>query len=309
MELRHLRYFVAVAEELHFTRAAERLHIGQPPLSQQIQALEAELGARLLERSKRRVALTPVGERFLKRAHAILAAAEAAVDEARRAARGEAGELRIGFTSSLPFTDFLPGLLRDYREHFPDVTLVLRELFTTDQLAALAAGQLDVGLVRFAGHALPDGVAVKEIRRDPLRIVMPAAHPLAGRASLRFEELRGEGFICYPGDVGTGLTALLRQLCMAAGFEPRVVQEAREAATQIGLVAAGMGLALLPSPLECVAIEGVRYMPLDDPLAYLSLSLATRLGTPSPLLAGFLSRLEALGCARQPEMRGAVPEK
>lgn len=292
MELRHLRYFVAVAEELHFTRAAERLHMGQPPLSQQIQALEAELGVRLLERSKRRVALTPAGARFLIRARAILEAADQATEEARRAARGETGELRIGFTSSLPFTDFLPGLLRDYRQHFPDVTLILRELFTTEQLAGLAAGQLDVGLIRYTDQEVPDGVQVREIRRDPLRVVIPASHPLAAEAALDFGQLRDEGFICYPGDVGTGLTNLLRQRCQAAGFEPQVVQEAREATTHIGLVAAGIGLALLPSPLECVAIEGVRYVPLKDPLAYLSLSLATRQGTPSPLLEGFLSRLE-----------------
>ena len=295
MELRHLRYFVAVAEELHFTRAAERLHIGQPPLSQQIQALEEELGVTLFARSKRRVALTDAGQRFLASARQILADTEQAAEQARRAARGEVGELRIGFTSSLPFTSLLPAVLNDYRRRHPQVRLTLREMFTADQFAALAAARLDVGFVRYTGVAAPPGLSVREIRRDPLRLVIHQRHPLAGEAALSFAQLRDEAFISYPRDAGTGLNVLLRQLCLAAGFEPKVVQEAHEATTQIGLVAAGLGLAVLPSPLECVRIGGVRYVPLLDAGAHLSLAVATRGETPSPLLAGFLTRLAAHG--------------
>lgn len=293
MELRHLRYFVAVAEELHFTRAAERLNIGQPPLSQQIQALEAELGVVLFERSKRRVALTEAGKRFLVSARQILADTEQAAEEARRAARGEVGELRIGFTASLPFTSLLPGVLQDYRQHHPQVTLTLREMFTADQFEALRAERLDVGFVRYTGLEAPPGVTLREIHRDPLRLVLNARHPLAEAAALRLAEIRDEGFISYPRDAGTGLTALVRQLCLAAGFEPKVVQEAREATTQIGLVAAGLGVAVLPAPLECVHIDGVRYLPLQDAGAHFSLAVATRQEAPSPLLAGFLARLWA----------------
>lgn len=291
MELRHLRYFVAVAEELHFSRAAERLHIGQPPLSQQIQALESELGVLLFERSKRRVALTEAGKRFLTSARQILAETEYAAEQARRAARGEVGELRIGFTSSLPFTSVLPGVIHDYRQHYPQVTLTLREMFTTDQFGALLAGRLDIGFVRYDGLETPDGVLLRELRRDPLRAVLNARHPLAGAASLSLADLRNEGFVMYPQDAGSGLNPLIRRLCRSAGFEPKVVQEAREATTQIGLVAAGVGMAVLPSPLECVRMEGVRYVPLMDDGAHLSLGVAIRSGPAPALVEGFLAEL------------------
>lgn len=292
MELRHLRYFVAVAEELNFTRAAMRLHIGQPPLSQQIQALEEEIGARLFERTKRRVILTEAGRAFLGSAYRILGETEQAIEQVRRIARGEHGELRIGFTASVPFMALLPNLIQRYRQQRPDVTLTLREMFTPDQYRALEMGQMDLGFVRYTGLAIPPAIEVREIRRDTLRLVINASHPLADRGSIALEEVRGEGFIIYPRGVGTGLTALLRRLCQAAGFEPRVVQEAGEVTTQIGLVAAGIGVALLPSPLECVHIAGVRYLPLRDSGTIISLGLAIRRGNTSPLAAEFIANLE-----------------
>ncbi|MBI3145972.1 MAG: LysR family transcriptional regulator [Pseudogulbenkiania sp.] len=292
MELRHLRYFVAVAEELNFTRAAERLHIAQPPLSQQIRALEQQLEVELFERSKRRVALTDAGQRFLGHARRILDEVEQAADDARRAARGEAGELRVGFTSSLPFTTLLPGLISDYRHHYPQVQLTLREMFTAQQFEALREERLDVGFVRYHGQENPSDLLLRVIHRDPLRLVIHDRHPLASLPLLALEQLREEDFISYPAGVGTGLNVLVRQLCLTAGFEPKIVQEAREATTQIGLVAAGLGVALLPSPLECVQMKGVRYLPISDEGAYLSLGLATRPGLVPPLLAGFLDCLQ-----------------
>ena len=294
MELRHLRYFVAVAEELNFTRAAARLHIGQPPLSMQIRDLEGEMGVRLFERTQRRVALTPAGQCLLEHAYRILGGVREAVEAAQRAARGELGELRVGFTSSLPFTDLLPDALHAYRRRFPAVRLQLSEMFTPEQFGALARGELDVGFVRLQGGRAPDGIALREIARNPLRLVVNASHRLAGAAAISFAELRDEDFIGFPADVGTDLPAVLRGLCRQAGFEPRIVQTAREATTQIGLVGAGLGVAVLPAPLETVRMARVRYLPINDAEAQFRLAVATVEGTPSPLLQGFLDVVDGV---------------
>ncbi len=294
MELRHLRYFVAVAEELNFTRAAARLHIGQPPLSMQIRDLEGEMGVRLFERTQRRVALTPAGQCLLEHAYRILGGVREAVEAAQRAARGELGELRVGFTSSLPFTDLLPDALHAYRRRFPAVRLQLSEMFTPEQFGALARGELDVGFVRLQGGRAPDGIALREIARNPLRLVVNASHRLAGAAAVSFAELRDEDFIGFPADVGTDLPAVLRGLCRQAGFEPRIVQTAREATTQIGLVGAGLGVAVLPAPLETVRMARVRYLPIIDAEAQFRLAVATVEGAPSPLLQGFLDVVDGV---------------
>ena len=294
MELRHLRYFVAVAEELNFTRAAARLHIGQPPLSMQIRDLEGEMGVRLFERTQRRVALTPAGQCLLEHAYRILGGVREAVEAAQRAARGELGELRVGFTSSLPFTDLLPDALHAYRRRFPAVRLQLSEMFTPEQFGALARGELDVGFVRLQGGRAPDGIALREIARNPLRLVVNASHRLAGAAAISFAELRDEDFIGFPADVGTDLPAVLRGLCRQAGFEPRIVQTAREATTQIGLVGAGLGVAVLPAPLETVRMARVRYLPITDAEAQFRLAVATVEGAPSPLLQGFLDVVDGV---------------
>ena len=291
MELRHLRYFMAVAEELHFTRAAERLHIGQPPLSQQIQALEEELGVVLFDRNRRRVALTDAGQRFLIGVRRVFAETERAVEETRRAARGEIGELRVGYSASLPFTSFLPKVLHDYRETYPDVELKLSSLFSSEQYDALLGERLDIGLLRYSGRNVPAGIELHEISRDALLAVVNCNHPLAVQDSVALIDLKDEGFITYPHDVGARFNEHERQLCLAAGFEPLVVQEAREATTQIGLVAAGFGISLLPAPLACVKIEGVRYLPLRDHGADVLLAAATREGPHSALISGFLEVL------------------
>jgi DNA-binding transcriptional LysR family regulator len=291
MELRHLRYFAAVAEELHFTRAAKKLHMEQPPLSQQIQALEAELGVALFRRSKRHVALTEAGRRFLVSAKRILNDAELATDEVRRVGRGELGELRIGFSSSLPLTSLLPRVLRDYRAAYPHVTLTLREMFTIDQIDAVQQGHLDIGLIRFRGTEPSSDLLLHEISQDPLRLVVHASDPLAQREDVAVAELKQHGFIVYPRGTGTSLTLLVRQLCLAAGFEPIVAQETREVMAQIGFVAAGLGIAILPAPFECVRLEGVRYVPIRDAGAHLSLGAAVRRDHKSSLITGFLDHL------------------
>jgi len=290
MELRHLRYFVAVAEELHFRRAAERLHIAQPPLSQQIQALEEEIGAQLLVRSKRSVSLTDAGGLFLLRARRILAEASLASDEARRAANGEIGELCVGYTASLPLTPLLPRILSEYREHCPNVAVRLQEMFTPDQFNALRNKDLDVGFVRYNDpDKQVDGLHLRLLRNDPLVMALPIKHPLAQASRVTLAQFADERFIAYPETAGADLGVLIRRLCNWAGFTPKVEQEAAEAVTQIGLVAAGLGVTVMPSPMACIAMDRVCYVPLADEGAFHSMYLVTRHTTPKPLLARFLS--------------------
>ena len=293
MELRHLRYFVAVAEELHFTRAAERLHIAQPPLSLQIRALETELGVQLFERTRRSVALTDAGHALLIRAREMLSIAQALPEELQRVARGEVGQLRIGFSSTLPLTKVLRDVVADHRRSLPGVALHLREMHTQLQFDSLRRGELDVGLVRYNERA-PEGIRLEVLRRDPLRLVVPSAHRFARRKSVAIAECRDEAFIGFPGDAGTGTAPLLKRLCAEAGFEPNIAQEAREATTQIGLVAAGLGIAVLPAPLEAVRIEGVHYVSLEGEGALLVMSAATRVGETSERVLGFVRRVSAL---------------
>ncbi|MDC8757387.1 LysR substrate-binding domain-containing protein [Janthinobacterium fluminis] len=289
MELRHLRYFVAVAEELHFTRAAERLHIGQPPLSQQIQALEAELGAQLFERSKRWVRLTEAGRLFLDDARRILALAEQAAVTARRAQRGEAGELRIGFTFSTPFTPLFATVINRYRQRFPLVRLTLHEMATLPQIEAIGQRTLDLGFVRPPEVAIPASVSLSTLRQDPLRLVLPSAHPLAAQASIAIRELAGQAFVMYPKDAGTGIYPQIFRLCRAAGFVPHIAQEAGEASTIIGLVAAGCGISVLPASFDRIHMDGVCYRPIADPAATTSLLLARLQGQSAPLVDAFIA--------------------
>src|SRR5579871_1682031 len=241
MELRHLRYFVAVAEELHFHRAAQRLHISQPPLSQQIRALERELGVSLLSRNRRRVALTAAGAAFLDDARAILTSVERAADRARGIARGSQGTISIGFVGSAMFSPTLPNILREFHDGHPDVELVLRELPTSAQLAALAGGEIDVGVIRGPiDLAELDGqLELMTIQREHLVVAVPAEHPLAARRRLRAEELRGESFVVLARREAPGLYAGLAAAMGDAGGLPEDVLEVAEMQTIISLVAGG----------------------------------------------------------------------
>jgi DNA-binding transcriptional LysR family regulator len=297
MELRHLRYFVAVAEELHFTRAALRLNMAQPPLSQQIRALEQELGVQLFVRTRRSVARTDAGHALLERSREMLATAQALPLQLQRVARGEVGLLRIGFSSTLPLTKVLRDVVADHRRSHPDVALNLREMHSQLQFDSLRRGELDVGLVRYNERA-PEGIRLRLLRRDPLRLVVPAGHRFARRRSISIADCRDEAFIGFPGDAGTGTGPLLKRLAAQAGFEPRIAQEAREATTQIGLVAAGLGIAVLPAPLEAVRIEGVHYVPLAGEGTMLVMSVATRSDEASERVLSFVRRVAALAAAK-----------
>ncbi|MCG2585707.1 LysR family transcriptional regulator [Massilia sp. TS11] len=288
MELRHLRYFIAVAEELHFTRAAQRLNIGQPPLSHAIAQLEEEVGALLFERSKRWVRLTPAGSLFLSDARRILALAEQAQETARRAERGEAGELRIGFTYSTPFTPLFVAAIRRYRQQYPGVTLTLRELSSQRQIEALAQRELDLAFTR--PLSVPDArLAMAPLRDDPLVAVLPSEHRLAHTRHLALRDLANEPFVMYPAAAGTAIVPLILRLCRAAGFSPHVAQEAGESASIIGLVAAGCGVTVLPATFRRIRMEGVSYRQLQDADARTSLMLGWRAGEHAPLVDAFVA--------------------
>jgi len=264
MELRHLRYFVAVAEEGHVTRAAERLGIQQPPLSQQIRALETELDAQLLRRKPRGVELTPAGRTFLGEAKAILARAEEAVAAARRAARGEAGRIGIGFTSSASFHPFVPRAIRAFREAHPLVALSLEESGTTELVDALRAERIDAAFVRSPVGESAD-LTVRPLFDEPMVAALPRGHSLSGAAdSLPLDALAGETFILYRRPVGPGLHDAIIAACDRAGFSPRIGQEAPRMLSTLSLVAAGLGVTVVPRSMSRLEAEGVAYRALAE---------------------------------------------
>jgi DNA-binding transcriptional LysR family regulator len=293
IELRHLRYFIAVADELHFGRAAERLGMSQPPLSQQIRQLEQLVGARLLDRSNRRVALTEAGRLFLAEAREILARTERAIDLARRAQRGETGELYVGITRSTPLSGHIPRAILAFRQRLPDVQLQLVEMNSLQQVDALLHRRLQIGIVR--GNALPEALVSKRLFRDPLVAVLRSDHPAARNAGkrrrLRTEALAQEPFVLFARSAGAGIHDHVISLCRHAGFTPRVAQEAREASTIVGLVAAGLGVSILPASCGHIHIEGVSYVPLADPASMSEIHVAYRRDERAPLVTRFVQLL------------------
>jgi DNA-binding transcriptional LysR family regulator len=273
MDLRHLRYFIAVAEELSFTRAAIRLGLGQPPLSQQIQQLEREVGAPLFDRLPRGVALTAAGQWMLQDAKDILARSEQALLNARRAAGGELGMLRIGFTPSASFNPFVTASIRDYREAFPDVQVDLVEATTVRLLERFQAHRLDVAFIRPApgetGH-LPCHL----LQQEEMLVALPVGHRLAGRSSIALEALKGESFILYPRRNGRALYDAIVDACEAAGFSPRVAQEAPQMASTVTLIASGIGISIVPASMGQLLAQGVTYRPLRGRAPRATLSLA-----------------------------------
>jgi len=291
MELRHLRYFIAVAEELHFGRAAQVLGISQPPLSQQIQALEQEVGARLFERTNRRGELSEAGRLFLQEARLVLAQVDKAADVARRAQLGELGELKIGFTSSAPFNSSIPQAIFAFRQAFPAVHLNLQEMSSTEVAESLVDESIQVGLMR--PLPLPDSLSVVELMREPLVAVLNAGHPLVegSERGLHLAQLAQEPFVFFPRTYGSGLYAQLLNLARDAGFSPHFAQEAGEAMTIIGLVAAGLGVSVLPASYQRIRIDGVVYRTLLDPEAVTAVWLVQRKGAQTPMAKAFVELL------------------
>jgi len=269
MELRQLRYFVRVAEELHFGRAAAMLGISQPPLSQQIRALEEELGLALFERTSRRVKLTEPGRLFLVEARRTLEQAQRTMEIARRARLGEVGELSIGFTASVPFVSNVANALFQFRESHPDIHLELDEIPRATQIAALSEGKLDLGFLRSAGEpALPPGLIATAFLEEDMLVAMRADHPLACRPGpVTIAELARQPYILYQRTLGIGFNEHLFSLFRKAGFEPRVVLETSGPTTLLGLVAAGFGMTVVARSLTALHLDNVVYREIDSPEA------------------------------------------
>ena len=285
IELRHLRYFIAVAEELHFGRAARRLGIAQPPLSLQIQRLEAELGTSLFDRTSRRVQLTPAGRTLLEEGRRALAGIRDAVDAAQRAARGETGSLTVAFAASVMFLS-LPRVIRQFRESFPGVRLELRELGTGPQMIALRNGELDLGFLR---EPPPDDeLETETIMTERLLIAVSKRHPLAGRRRVQLTDVANDDFVLFPRDLAPGLYGHVLRVCAEAGVHPRIVQTSREMYTTVSLVEAGMGVTIIPESVRQMGRRGVQYFPISSDAATTRIDAAWRTDNVNPIRESFL---------------------
>jgi DNA-binding transcriptional LysR family regulator len=286
MEFRHLRYFIAVAENLHFGRAAHQLHISQPPLSQQIREMEEELGVKLFLRTKRRVELTEAGSVFLKEARLILAHTSHAVRSVQRSNRGEIGRLIIGFVMSATCS-ILPKILRVYRERFPEVELVLEEMTTGQGIDHLKERRLHLCFLRLPVRE--EELMVETVLREPLVLALPNGHPLTPRNRISLLLLADEPFVLFPRLHGPSFHDQIVSVCHGAGFSPNVVQEACQMQTILSLVAAGIGVSLIPASVQSLRSEGVQYRPLRERTPDTGLAIAWRRNETSPALERFIN--------------------
>lgn len=280
IELRHLRYFIAVADELHFGRAAERLHISQPPLSQQIQALEAHVGAALFYRSNRTVRLTQAGVAFQHEARQILQRVEEASQQAARIHRGESGNLTLGLTSSAPFLRRVSRTLHRFRLTYPDVNIRIEQLNSKQQIDPLLEGKLDLGIMR--NGELPPQLAHQMIWSEPLIAVVHKDNPLNDlpAGELTFQHMADQPFVFFSKDVGTSLYDDILVQLKAQGITPYITQEVGEPLTIIGLVAAGLGVSILPASYLRIQVDGVRYLRFGEMQGTTQLWLVHHAGRP-----------------------------
>ncbi|MBD2465750.1 LysR family transcriptional regulator [Oscillatoria sp. FACHB-1407] len=290
MELRHLRYFLAVAEELNFSQAAKRLHIAQPPLSQQIRDLEDELGVQLLERNKRPLQLTNAGQIFLKEVTTILGQVDQAVRSAQRAGRGEIGRLSIAFSNAAT-QSILIDILRVFRERFPDIELVLHELNSFQQIQSLQANKIDAGFVYL--HQLDStNIEYRSVTKEPLIVALHEFHPLSMCDRVSLKALAHESFILPPRQLGPGFYHKIIGLCQRAGFEPHVAHEAMWLQTVLSLVAARVGVALVPISTQQLQRTGVIYRPLQEKTFDVEMSVIWRKDDTSLVLHEFLKVIQ-----------------
>ena len=313
---KRIQYFVSVAEARHFGRAAEKLHMSQPPLSQQIQLLEKELGTQLLTRTTRRVELTEAGEILYEGAKRAMDQLEQAILQAQRVQRGEAGLLRVGFVSTAAF-QLLSDVLRAFRQSYPHATLELFHLTSAQQAAAFEARTIDVGFLRE-----PPGsdVEVEVIDEEPLVVALPVGHPLAKRTSISVQALKDEPFVIWDRQQTAGIAQTILELCARHGFRPVIALEVTNPPAMLSLVGGGVGVAIVPLSATHLRPLGVAFRPLNDKNAYSAMALAWRSDTRRELLPGFIALVRGIceqnskvrknrrGALQAPDARRASPK-
>jgi len=289
IEFRQLRQFVVVAEELNFGRAAEKLHISQPPLSVAIRNLETQVGTLLIDRSRHHVRLTPAGKVFLKDARRLLQQAHAATERARRAAQGEEGSLSLSFVPSAAI-DLLPDIFKRFQRDYPTVHLQVSAETTARQVEALRRAEVDLALIVGPLQDVPD-LTVVDLQAQGLVVAVPRSHALAAQKAVKIRALAAESFIAFPAAEGAGFAAALLNACKAAGFSPRVVQEASQMQAVLTLVAGGLGIALVPTSMRMLAMKDVAFLEVADrrsPPTY-QLAFAYSRSNDNPVIQSFLS--------------------
>jgi DNA-binding transcriptional LysR family regulator len=288
MELRHLRYFVAVAEELHFRRAAERLGIRQPPLSLQIRQLERELGTPLFRRLTRGVELTETGALLLDESRWILDQIERIKTGVQSRARGESGCIHVGFAGATCFQPLIPGIIRAYRERYPSVLVSPEQSDTPLLVAGLRKGEIDVAFIR-PPLADPEGLAIELLVEEPMVIVLPECHPYAGNGSMPLAALAEETFILFPRSIGPGLHDAIIASCQRAGFISKLGQEAPQISTMVHMVAVGFGVSIVPQSIARIRLEGVVYVGIEGEAPRAPISLAYRRDDRSTIVRNFVA--------------------
>lgn len=294
MEYRHLKFFVAVAEELHFTRAAARLRVAQPHLSHEIRRLEREIGVELFARNNRQVELTAAGRIFLERVRGILDATADAARAAQRADRGVIGRLVVGCGSVAAYT-VVPNAIARLRRAYPEVEIVLTEFHSDEGVEALRAGRLDVCVV-YPPRNVDPALHVEPIMIDPLVVALPKGHVLAKSRQISLRRLSGEPWIFWHREIASRVYDEIVSACAAAGFEPRVVQRTTRLSTVICLVASGLGITLVPAPATMLHVAGIVLREVHSPRIKIPLSLITRSGHRAPALSPFIAAVR--DCAR-----------
>jgi DNA-binding transcriptional LysR family regulator len=289
MELRHIRYFLAVAEERHFTRAAAKVGIGQPPLSQQIKDLEREVGVALFHRLAHGAELTEAGKAFLAGVKEMPSIAERATMAARRAARGETGSLRIGFTPSTTFNVVAPSAIRDFRRAYPEIRLTLEEANTTRLVIGLQDGTFDAVFLR-PGAPGAEELQLRQLVEEPMVVALPRGHPAAALKRVDLALLRDDPFLLFPREIAPTVYDTVVDACRKAGFEPLISQLAPHFSTIVNLVAAELGVSIVPASMMQVRAAGVAYRQIAGQPPTTQLALAYRRGETSPVVRNFIAR-------------------